>query len=259
MKVINAAHGDLIMLGAYMSYELFIRFGLNPLQSLLIVLPVSVALGAVTYRITIRKLLMERELPPELMTLIMMFGVAAIIYGLSAYIWGKDIRGIPFVLPSVTVGFITIPLTRLLAFTIAVLFTLILHLMLKRTYVGKAIRALAQNRDATMVTGVNPDSLYLLTFTISFLYAFAAGVMVSIVSPGLNPYLGTQYVGRAFAIVVLGGLGNPVGTMVGGLILGVTEGIASLYITYGFVPAIAFILLILVLIFKPTGLFAPMR
>ncbi|MFQ6124503.1 MAG: branched-chain amino acid ABC transporter permease [Candidatus Heimdallarchaeota archaeon] len=258
MNVINAAHGHLIMLAAFMSYELFIRFGLNPLQSLLIVSLVGVALGALTYRVCIRRLLMQREFSHE-MTLIMMFGVGIVIYGLSVYAWGRDIRGVPFLLPSLTVGFIIIPLARLLTFTIAILLTLILYFWLKKTYMGKAIRALAQSRDAAMVSGVNPDQLYFITFMIAFFYAFVAGIMVSIVSPGLTPYLGHYYIGRAFAIVVLGGLGNPIGAMVGGLILGVAESLATLSITYGFVPAIAFLLLILVLIFKPTGLFAPMR
>lgn len=255
MGVVNVAHGDMLMICAYAAFFMVVAAGLNPFLVLALLLPLGFIAGALLYRGLIRYLLDRSDV--ELMSLVMSFGLSAIIYGLAANAWGQDLRSIPILLPTLSVAGLQIPWSRLSAFLIAMGLMVGLFVYLKRTYTGKAIRAVAQSREAAMALGIDPGHIAMIAFGIGLGYGAVAGGLIALTNP-LSPIIGLNYVGRAFAIVVLGGLGNPVGAVVGGVILGLAESVSALYITYSLSPAVAFLLLILMLVIRPEGLFGPM-
>jgi branched-chain amino acid transport system permease protein len=133
-----------------------------------------------------------------------------------------------------------------------------LFFFLKKTYTGKAIRAVTQNRNHVMLNGIDPVKMFQISFSIGLSYALLAGVVISLISP-ITPFMGGYYLAKCFTVVVLGGLGNPIGAFLGGLILGLAESYTSLFATYAISPAVAFIALIVILIFKPGGILGTLR
>lgn len=254
MKVVNVAHGDMLMIAAYAAFFLVVG-GVNPFVALVILLPVGFLAGALLYRGLIRHLVERSEV--ELMSLVLTFGLGAMIYGAAANAWGQDLRSIPLLMPTLRVGDVRIPGARVSAFVISLGLMIALYIFLQRTYLGKAIRAVAQSRSASMALGIDPGQISMIAFGIGLGYAAVAGGLIALTNP-LSPVIGLNYVGRAFAVVVLGGLGNPIGAVVGGLILGLAESLSSLFVTYSLAPAVAFVLLITVLILRPQGLFKPL-
>lgn len=260
MKVVNLAHGVFIMLGVYISYWMFTLFGIHPLVSMGVALVVGLAAGMLIYRLLINRLIeaAANDLEMELMTLLFTFALSIIIYGLALVIWGADLRGIPILFPTLSVAGLDLPLSRVAAFGTALLLGGLLYLFLKQTYLGKAIRAVTHSRTASMLSGINPVQIFGVSFSIGIAYAMMAGVIISLITPA-TPYLGFYYLLKSFAIVVLGGLGNPLGTFAGGLILGLAESATTLFASYLISPAVAFVLLILILVARPSGLFGAMR
>lgn len=251
MKVVNVAHGDMLMIFAYAAFFM-ITGGINPFLTLFILLPLGFLAGALLYRLVIRHLVERSNV--ELMSLVLTFGLGSMIYGVAANAWGQDLRSVPLLLPTLTLGDVRVPWSRLSAFLISLGLMIGLYVFLRRTYTGKAIRAIAQSRSAAMALGIDPGQISMVAFGIGLGYAAVAGGLIALTNP-LSPIIGLNYVGRAFAVVVLGGLGNPVGAVAGGLILGLAESVSALFITYSLAPAVAFVLLITVLILRPEGLF----
>jgi branched-chain amino acid transport system permease protein len=256
MSVVNVAHGDLLILFAYMTWVLVAVQHLPPFLALVLLAPVGFVVGMLLYRLLVRHLVRRSDV--ELMSLVLFFGLAAIIYGFSAYQWGADLRSMPVPLPTVNVWGLVLPGTRVAAFVIGAGVVVALQWFLRRASWGKAIRAVAQSRDAARTLGIDPDRVSAVAFGIALAYAGVAGALIAMISP-LSPSLGVAFAGRSFAVVVLGGLGNPVGTLIAGLILGLTESLSTLWMTFALSPAVAFVLLIVVLIVRPTGLFKPLR
>lgn len=256
MSVVNVAHGDLLIFFAYMTWVLVAVQQLSPFVALVVLLPVGFVVGILLYHLLVRHLLRRTEV--ELMSLVLFFGLSAMIYGFSAYQWGADLRSMPVPLPTFRLSGLVIPGTRVAAFLIGAGLVAALQWFLRRTYWGKAIRAVAQSREAARALGIDPDRVSAVAFGISLAYAGVAGALIAMISP-LSPTLGVAFAGRSFAVVVLGGLGNPIGTLVAGLVLGLAESLSTLWMTFALSPAVAFVLLILVLIVRPTGLFKPLR
>jgi branched-chain amino acid transport system permease protein len=256
MSVVNVAHGDLLILFAYMTWVLVTLQHVPPFLALVLLVPVGFGAGMLLYRLLVRQLVRRSDV--ELMSLVLFFGVGAIVYGFSAYQWGADLRSMPVPLPTINAAGVVLPGTRVATFVIGSGVVLALQWFLRRTYWGKAIRAVAQSRDAARTLGIDPDRVSAVAFGIALAYAGVAGALIAMISP-LSPSLGVAFAGRSFAVVVLGGLGNPVGTLIAGLILGLTESLSTLWVTFGLSPAVAFVLLIVVLIVRPTGLFKPLR
>jgi branched-chain amino acid transport system permease protein len=256
MSVVNVAHADILIFTAYMTWVLVTVGHLPPFVALVLLLPAGFVAGMLLYYLLVRHLVRRSDV--ELMSLVLFFGLSAIIYGFSAYQWGADLRSMPIPLPTFRILGLVIPGTRLAAFLIGVTLVLALRWFFRSTYWGKAIRAVAQSRDAARTLGIDPDRVSAVAFGIALAYAGVAGALIAMTSP-LSPSLGVIYAGRSFAVVVLGGLGNPVGTLVAGLILGLTESLSTLWLTFALSPAVAFVLLIVVLIVRPTGLFKPLR
>jgi branched-chain amino acid transport system permease protein len=251
MKVVNVAHGDMLMIFAYAAFFLIVG-GLNPFLVLVLLLPIGLVAGMLLYLGVIQHVVERSEV--ELMSLVLTFGLGSMIYGAAANQWGQDLRSVPLLLPTVRLGDVRIPWSRLSAFLISLGLMLGLYLFLRRTYIGKAIRAVAQSRNAAMALGIDPGQISMIAFGIGIGYAAVAGGLIALTNP-LSPVIGLNYVGRTFAVVVLGGLGNPIGAVAGGLILGLAESLSTLFVTYSLAPAVAFVLLITVLILRPEGLF----
>jgi branched-subunit amino acid ABC-type transport system permease component len=256
MSVVNVAHGNIIIFLAYATWVLVAVQHLSPFVALVVLLPAGFLVGVLLYHLLVRHLVRRTEV--ELMSLVLFFGVGAIVYGVSAYLWGSDFRSMPVPLPSMRFLGVVVPGTRLAAFVIGVGLVLGLSWFFRKTAWGKAIRAVSQSRENARALGIDPDRVSAVAFGIALAYAGVAGSLIAMTNP-LSPAIGVAYAGRSFAVVVLGGLGNPIGALVGGIVLGLAESISTLWITFGLSPAIAFVLLILILVLRPQGLFRPLR
>jgi branched-chain amino acid transport system permease protein len=260
MKVVNLAHGVFIMLGAYLGYGMFYVLGLHPLLAMFLAIPIGGGIGIILYRYLINRILevATNELEQEMMCLLFTFGLSMVIYGAALNIWGSDLRGVPTLMPTIFLGDIAVPSSRLIAFIAALVLGGFLYIFLKKTMIGKAIRAVTQNRNYVMLDGIDPVKIFQISFSIGLTYALMAGVVISLTYP-VTPIMGVYYLLKCFTVVVLGGLGNPFGAFLGGLILGLAESYTSLFATYALSPAVAFITLLLILIFRPGGILGTLR
>lgn len=249
MRVINVAHGEYMMLGAFLTYYLHRWLGLNPLLSLPLAMAAVFALGWL-----LQKLLVRRAMEgPELMTLLVTYGIGISIMNLGLYFFSADFRSLPVFSGSLPLPGIAISRSRGIAFLAAVTITLLAWLFLQRTMMGKAIRATAQHSEVAMVCGVDIERVRLVTYGLGAALAAAAGSLVIFIM-SVAPSMGQLFILKAFAICVIGGLGSYLGALGGGLILGVTEALAALYGSSQTAEAVAYVLLILVLLIRPQGL-----
>lgn len=253
MKIVNVAHGEFVMLGAYASFWLFFFSAgfITPFLSLPISILLGFLVGLIVYKVAVHRVVKA----PELTSLLLMFGIGIFISNTALYVWKSEYRGIPFTLPSSTIAGVTIPLVRLSALILTLVITAIIYLLFKKTYIGKAIRAVAQDRDAASLMGINASRISMFAFGLGISLAFAVGSLITMIIPAIHPYMGAALGPLSFSIAVLGGLGSEKGAMVGGLIIGLTENISGMFIQASLAPAIYFIILVVVLLVKPTGLF----
>ncbi len=250
MNVINLSHGPIIALGMYGVYILFNALGMNPYLALIFVSAFGLFLGVFIYFIAVNRVIDA----PHLSTLLATFAVAMVITGLGTAIFTASPRNLDFTLGSVTIGSITIPVTRIVAAFLSVLITAGLYAFLYRTRQGRYIRAVSNNREAAELMGVPSVRILALSFGIGTMLAMAAGGLISTIFP-FTILAGGIYELKSFVIGVLGGLGNPVGALLGGLILGILEGIIPAFMPTTWVPIIEFILFVLILLLRPQGLF----
>jgi branched-subunit amino acid ABC-type transport system permease component len=250
MDVINLAHGAIIALGMFGVYFVFTGIGLNPYLAIILVALVGLVFGAIMYFISIHRIVNA----PPLSTLLATFGVSMIILGISTAALSTSPYNVDFSLGSVTAGPVTVLWTRIMAAIAAVAVTSLLYIFLYRTRPGKYIRAVSDNRQAAALMGIPATQVLAL--------AFAIGVMLAAVSGGLLATLfpfsilsGESYQLRSFVIVVLGGLGNPLGALLGGLILGALEGVIPVFMPNSWLPVIEFVLFVIILLIRPSGLF----
>jgi branched-chain amino acid transport system permease protein len=250
MRVINIAHGALLMLGAYTTFWLFALFGVNPFLSLLIAFPVLFIIGALLQRFFVHRVVGA----PELSSLLLTFGISIFIQNVAMLAWTSDFRSVEYLTGSFLLGPIAFSKPRLITFCVAVGVTGLAFLFLNKTKTGKAIRATSQHRDVAQVCGINVRRIDLITFGLGAGLAGAGGSLVAVMF-SVFPEMGQIYVFKSFLVIVLGGAGNYPGAFVGGLILGVVEGLASLLLSAQLSEVIAYILLVVVLLVRPTGLF----
>jgi branched-chain amino acid transport system permease protein len=220
VKEINIAHGDLVILGSYFGYVAMTVIGIDPILSLIIGIPLLFGIG-----FAIQKFLLNRAFRISLdATLIIAFGISIILQNIYQLIWTPMSRGLttPYALESYTFGPIRFPLTYLLDFIVAIGVMLLLHEFLRRTYLGMAIRAAAQDRKAAHLMGINTDQVYALTFGIATAFAAIAGIFLGLTFP-FTPVSGMPFLIIALGVVVLGGLGSIVGTFVGGIAFGLAQ------------------------------------
>jgi len=251
LNIVNLAHGAFIMLGAYLAWHLYTYLGIDPFLGLPLTAIIMFGLGYVVQRGLLNLIVRA----PMFNTLLITFGIEVVLTYLAQLAFSADYRTInpPYAGNSIALGPVVVPLARLMAFGIAIALTVGMWVFLLRTRLGRAIRATAQNLVAARLYGVEPRHLYAVTFGIGIALAGAAGGLYGTVSQ-INPYIGAALTAKCFAIAIIGGLENPLGVIVGGLVLGVIESLAVLYIGATFADVASFGVLVLVLIVRPSGL-----
>lgn len=254
MNVINLAHGPIIALGMFGTFFLFIRLGINPYLGIFLVAVVGLLLGILIYAIAVNRVINA----PHLSSLLATFSVNMIIIGIGTAVLTTSPYNVDFNLGSVRLGSTNIPGTRLVAGLFAMLYTGALYLFLYRTRPGKFIRAVANNRAASELMGIPSTRILALSFGLGTMLAAVSGALIATFFP-FNILSGGSYELKSFVIGVLGGLGNPIGALLGGLILGVLEGIIPSFMETSWVPVIEFALFILILLVRPSGLFGARR
>ncbi|UOM35766.1 branched-chain amino acid ABC transporter permease [Acuticoccus sp. I52.16.1] len=251
LNVINILHGSFVVLGSYVAYFAYVHLGLHPFLSVFVSGAVLFVLGYAVQAGLINKVIAA----PVLTTLVLTFGLELILNNGILLAFSADYRSVQLANPmgSTVVGGIVLPLERVTATVLALGLTVLLYLMLVKSRVGRAIVAVRMDAEAAALMGVKVKRIYAVTFGVGALMAGAAGALLSVVFP-ISPLNSTEFLGIAFVVCVLGGLGSIAGAMVGGLALGVIESFGALFIGPEHGLTIAFVLLIVLLIFRPTGI-----
>jgi branched-chain amino acid transport system permease protein len=258
MKIVNLAHAGIVMLGAYFVYEVFNRLHLDPILGSLLALPVFFLLGMGIHWLLIRRL--PKSDQPTLPSLLLMFGFWLVLQNLAHLVWGNTDRSIltSRTISIIQLGPITIAEVRLLVFCAAALSFAALEILLQRSWWGKSIRASIQNPYGAQIVGVDDEKTFRLAFGLGTAFAgFAGGLLAMLYS--FNPDFGGMFLVRAFVIIVLGGLESVAGVAFGALVLAIIETFGILVIPSSYQPALAFSLLVVVLLFIPTGLAGLLR
>lgn len=252
MRIINFAHGALMMLGMYATYWLVTLLHLNPYLTIVIVLPLMFLIGVVFQRVLIMPIMNA----PEHNQLFMTLGAMLFLQNMAVFLWTPDYRIMRTSTSDIIYYFgdISISLAHLLAFGMAVCFTGILYLVLHKTDLGRAIRAASEEPTGARLMGINIKRIYWITFGIGAACVGVAGTAVTPFFP-IYPYVGDIFVLTAYVVVVLGGMGSVFGAFIGGLIIGMADSIGAMLLPGSMKSVLSFLIFILILLFKPTGLF----
>ncbi|MCL2716858.1 MAG: branched-chain amino acid ABC transporter permease [Alphaproteobacteria bacterium] len=256
LNIVNLAHGAFIMLGAYLAWHLYTYLGVDPFLGLPLTALLMFGLGYATQR----GLLNFVVRGPMFNTLLITFGLEVVLMNLAQAAFSADFRTInpSYAGNSIPLGALTLPLVRVMAFGVALALTTGMALFMLRSRLGRAIRATAQNLVAARLYGVAPRHLYAVTTGIGIALAGVAGALYGTVSQ-VNPYIGAPLTAKCFAIAIIGGLENPFGVLVGGLVLGILEKLAEHQIGATYADLVSFGVIIPVLIFRPGGLLGKVR
>jgi branched-chain amino acid transport system permease protein len=254
LDIVNIAHPAFIIVGAYIAYILNSHFGLDPVLVGIAAAPVFFFAGALIYRVYF--LAFERTGQESLSGLAFFFGLMFIIEVVLIMVYGVDYRLVQagYIGQSWSIGFVDFPLRMLVPCAISLALTSGIYLFMSRTFMGRAIQAVAQDRLALQLMGADPVRIKQWAFGLGIATAAIAGSLLIIIGP-VEPSVGRQYIGRVFAIVVLGGMGSFQGMFVAALILGIVESIVSTFIGPSWSPAVAFGVLAVTLALRPAGLF----
>lgn len=252
MGIVNFAHGEFVMLGMYGVYMAVKWLDIDPYLALPLVAVEMVVISAILYRVLIVRVEEKAHSQQILLTL----GLSIVLTNGAMMIWGPNYLTIksPTAIKSLSAFGIYLSLGWLIAFACAVALTVILYLILHRTDLGKMIRAVSQNRDAAVLMGINTRFVYTVAFCMSAVVAGIGGALISNIYY-ISPGIGSQFILIAFVVVVLGGMGNFWGAFWGGLIIGVSESIASVFILPSLAPVVDYVIFVAVLWWRPQGLF----
>jgi len=252
MRVVNFAHGELYMLGAFFLYTLFSLWGVNFFLASLLAVAGVAAVGAAVERLILRRL---RGEPIEI-PMLAMVALSVIIQNAAILVWDPSPKTIrhPFSPLPLTLGPIHVVAIRVFAGAVAVGLIVGAHLFIRKTRLGRAMRATYQDADMARLSGVDVDRIDTFTFSFGAALAGASGALLGAVF-WVYPAMGDLAALKSFAVVIMGGLGNFLGAIVGGLLLGVAESLGAGYVSSGYKDAIGFILIILLLLWRPQGLF----
>jgi branched-chain amino acid transport system permease protein len=254
LDIVNIAHPAFVIAGSYAAWILNSRFGLDPVLIGVMVAPVFFFVGAAIYRIYYAAF--ERTGQESLSGLAFFFGVMFIIEVGLILVYGVDYRLVSagYIGDTLQVGVVGIPFRMLVPFVVATALTAGIYLYLSRTFMGRAILAVAQDRLALQLMGADPVRIKQFAFGLAIATTAIAGSLLIIIGP-VEPSVGRLYIGRVFAIVVLGGMGSIPGMFIAAMILGVAESLVATFMGPSWAPAVAFGLLLLTLAFRPSGLF----
>ncbi|SNR64965.1 branched-chain amino acid ABC transporter permease [Desulfurobacterium atlanticum] len=242
MKVINLSHGAFITLGMFLSYLLFESLHFPPYIAVFLSLGVGIVAGIAVYFGALHRVLNAGELS----TLLSTYSVSLIIVGTLMFLFATTPKAL-------NLG-INIFTAKIIAAGFSVVFSVLLYLFLYKTNTGMAIRAVSQHPDAAKLMGIDTVKILAFSFGIGVALAMSAGTLISMIFP-FSVLSGGLYELKSFVICVIGGLGNPVGALIGGIIVGLLENVLGMFINQGIVPFIEFTILILILLYKPQGIF----
>jgi branched-chain amino acid transport system permease protein len=252
MKIINFAHGSLLMLGMYSTYWLFTFFRIDPYLSLAITVPLLFLIGVIIQKVLINPIIEY----PENNQLVLTMGVMLFLENLALFLWGPDFRTVKvsYVGTVLSLSIVRVNLLRFIAFAGGLLLALLLYIFLKKTDMGKAIRASSEEREGASVVGISVKRVHLISFGIGTACVGAAGTLITPFFY-LSPHVGHLFLLTAFMVVVMGGMGSFVGAIIGGFIIGLTESLGAVTLPGSLGQIIPFSLFVIILLFKPTGLF----
>jgi branched-chain amino acid transport system permease protein len=248
--IVNIAHGEFVMLGAYFTFWAFSLLHLNPLVSVALSIPVFFYGGMLVHKRITERLIKEQELS----ALILTFGMSILIWNLAQFFWTNTYRSVSYLTGNFPFMGIVLARSKTVSFALAVGITAVLFLFLKYSKLGKGIRATSQNSEVALVCGINTVKMRAITFGMGIALGGAAGAIVSL-QWVIFPQMGGSYISKAFAIVVLGGLGNIQGALVGGLIIGALESLVTQYLSAKMAQIIPSLTILIILLLRPTGLF----
>ena len=253
MKVVNFTHGELYTFGAYMAYFFVMVVGANFFVAIIISMVLGIALGALIEFVLLRPL---RGANIDT-TMLVMIGAWIALQNLEQFTWSGIAKSVnhPFPIEPLVLGSVSVSWLRIFVFLFALTLIGGTYFLINRTKLGKAMRATFQDQDTAALMGVNINRIYTATFALGSSLAAAAGALLGPVFI-VAPYMGDMAALKAFAIVILGGLGNIIGATIGGFVLALVEELGAGYISSGYRDAMGFLLIIIVLVYKPTGLFA---
>lgn len=265
MRVINFAHGDIMMVGMYLTFELFTRLGIDPFVSIIISIPLMFLFGAFLQKVLINRVLTALPQNQILLTI----GLGLILSNTIMLIYTSDYKIISttyssnsFKLASIFIpeplGSISISEPLAISFIITAALTALLYWFLMKTDTGQAIRATAQDREAAQLMGINVKWMSMIAFGLGAALAGTAGALIS-PTYYIFPQIGSTFTLKAFVITVLGGMGSVIGATLGGILIGITESLGAVYISSGWKDVVVYVLFLLVLLFKPAGLLGRSR
>lgn len=252
VKLINFAHGEIFMSGAFFTWWFMTAFSIPfPVASLMGIM-LATLLGVGVERVAYRPL---RD-APRFAVVISVLGMSIFLQNMARILWGAEFQvfEIDFGIPPVMIGSVVIPFKKIFILITSLMLMVGLSLFVTRTYLGKAMRATAADREAAEMMGISSNGVIVLTFVVGSALGAVAGILYAVNYNSIDPYMGFNAGMKAFAAAVLGGIGNIYGAMLGGLLLGIFEGAGAAYVSSMYRDAVAFAILILALIFRPEGL-----
>jgi branched-chain amino acid transport system permease protein len=252
MRLVNVVHGELIILGAYLSWALFTGMGIDPFVSLIVVAPILFVVGYGLQRLLLNPLMPQGMEAPMLTT----FGLSIVAQSLFLSVWTPDSRGIKtwYTDHVVMLGSIRIPQMFVISFLVAAALVGVLYLFVTRTLAGKAVRAAAQSAETAAVMGINIPHVFALTYGMGAGLAAVGGVLVATTFTFV-PSSGLAYLLKGFVVVVMGGMGSIGGTLLAGMLLGLAESLGAAAFGTGYKDLVGLLLFLLVLTVRPAGLF----
>ena len=253
LDIVNIAHPGFVILGSYLAYFINIHYGVDPILVSILMLPAFYALGALIYQVYY--LSFEKRGQEALRGLAFFFGLLFVTEVSLILVFGVDYRYVEavYIGPSIHIGLIDLPLRMLVPCIAALALFGAIQIFITRTFTGRAIMAVSQDQLALQLMAADPIRIKRIAFGLSIAVAAVAGALLIIIQP-VEPSVGREYIGRIFAICVLGGLGSMPGTLIAALLLGIVESITATFYGPSWAPAVAFGLLLLTLAFRPAGL-----
>ena len=255
MRLLNVAHGELVMLGGYVAYWGFARLGISPLLSAPLAMLAAAALGALIYQAVIRRLFRSTRVLArvEANSLLVFFGISVVIQNLTALAFTANQRGYAYLDNVLTVGELRIEANRVVAFAVAAVVCLACALFFRFARTGLAMRAVMQQREAAALVGIDIDRVNLQVFALGFALAALAGALVSMMQQ-ISPFMGFPFTVSAFVVIILGGLGNLMGSIIGALLLAAVEVYGIALISPSYRSILVYGVFVAVLLLRPQGL-----
>jgi branched-chain amino acid transport system permease protein len=252
VKIVNFAQGEFVMIGMYISFFLANRFGIDPLASLLISMPVLFVIGVLLQHFLIRRVLALGDMPQIFLT----FALSLLLMNVGLLMFTANYRTVQtaYSEAAIHIGALYLSVAKLIAFAVAMALSAMLWLFLHATDLGKAMRAAAQNRDVAMLMGINPERVFCVAVGVSLALAGAAGSLLMPFYPA-SPMVGQVFVLMAFVAVVLGTLGNVTGALIASLMMGVAESLGVQFVGADSGLIVVFVMLLATLALRPSGLF----